>query len=126
MEKRSRSIHRLLAVSALVLLLAGILAISSAGDGSSAAARSEGPGGATGYAADASVRPAVEAEVADALEAEGVGAAMAECAGKRVGAGTTLGQLARMHHQPAYAWRWAWKEASDCRHAFIAGKPPFA
>ncbi|MBS1883836.1 MAG: hypothetical protein JSS97_12885 [Actinobacteria bacterium] len=113
----------MLAIS-VVVLLAGILATASAGDGSSAAGR--GPGGANGYVAGASVRPAVEAEVADALEAEGVGAAVAECAGKRVGAGTTLDQLARMHRRPAYAWRWAFKEASGCQHAFLTGRPPLA
>lgn len=123
MEKRFRPLLRLFAILPLVLL-AGVLAISSAGDGPSAAGR--GPGGANGYVAGASVRPAVEAEVADALEAEGVGAAVAECAGKRVGAGTTLGQLARMHHQPAYAWRWAFKEASGCQHAFLTGRAPLA
>ena len=125
MDKRPRSIRHLLAVAALVLLGAGILAISSGGDGSSAAARGGSPTGMTGNAADPAIRPAVEAEVADALEAEGAGAAMAECAGQRVGAETTPGQLARIHRRPAHVWRWAWKEASGCRHAFLAAGGPY-
>ncbi|HWH20275.1 MAG TPA: hypothetical protein VN671_07065, partial [Solirubrobacterales bacterium] len=105
------------------VIVAATLAIASGGDGSSAA---EGSSAATAYTVTPSVRPAVEAEVAGTLEAEGVGAAVAECAGRRVGAGTTLDQLARIHRRPAYAWRWAFKEANGCQHAFLAGKPPFA
>ena len=128
MEKRPLAFRYLLAIPLLILLGAGLLVISSGSDGSGAVARGAGPAAtaSAGPRTHTQVRPVVEVDVARALEAEGVGEAMAECAGKRVGAAASPGQLSRARRQPDYAWRWAWKAAGHCRRAFLTESGPYA